>query len=167
MNNDKLKSKSALQILGLYSQILEELCSRDVLRSVNNPAADYAEYLCCRALSLKSAPKSTKGYDAEDVKGNKYEIKARRRTIRRPPSRFSAIRKLDQGQFEFLIAVLFSEDFSVERSAIFSIELVRNEVIRQNHVNGWILPLNDKLWKLPGAEDITNKLKQIQHVDSD
>ncbi len=167
MNDDKLKSKSVLQILGLYSQILEELCSRGVLRSVNNPAADYAENLCCRALSLKRSPKSTKGYDAKDANGNKYEIKARRLTSRRLPTRFSAIRKLEHDQFDFLIAVLFREDFSVERSAIFSREIIHKKVFRQNHVNAWILPLNDDLWRQPGAIDITKKLKQIQLVDSD
>lgn len=101
MNDDKLKSKSVLQILGLYSQILEELCSRGVLRSVNNPAADYAEYLCCRALSLQRTPKSTKGYDATDANGNKYEIKARRLTSRSHPTRFSAIRELEQDNLTF------------------------------------------------------------------
>jgi hypothetical protein len=89
-----LTKMSISELLGLYSGVLDELCDRNILRTINNLAADYAEYLVSKALSLAPAAKSTKGYDATDEHGNKYEIKARRLTHRSHPTRFSAIRKL-------------------------------------------------------------------------
>jgi hypothetical protein len=157
-----LKSAGVLQILGLYSQILEELCDRGVLKTVNNPAADYAEHLCCCALSLHPAPNSTKGFDATDSKRKRYEIKARRRTRRSQPTRFSAIRKLKENHFDYLIAVVFAEDFTVERATVFPRKAILEKAFWQEHVNGWILPLDDNLWQLPGARNITKRLRRVQ-----
>lgn len=160
----RAQSSTALEILNLYSQILEELCTRGILRSVNNPAADYAEYLCSRALHLKPAAKSTKGFDATDTQGHRYEIKARRLTKRSKPTRFSAIRKIEENHFDYLIAVVFSEDFSVNRAAVFPREVIRKKAFWQAHVNGWILPLKEDLWSLPGVRDVTTKLRKVQRA---
>ena len=49
----RLKQLQVLDLLGLHSEIITELCERGVLRSVNNPVADYAEFLVTKALSLR------------------------------------------------------------------------------------------------------------------
>jgi hypothetical protein len=138
-----LTESTILDLLGLYSDILIELCERGVLRSVNNPAADYAEYLVAKALHLTPAPKSTKGYDAVGQDGKRYEIKARRLTRRSRPTRFSAIRKLEENHFDFLVAVLFDEHFFVQRALVLPREHVTRQAFWQAHVNGWILPISD------------------------
>src|SRR3989304_1084090 len=63
-------------LLGLYAHVVEELRRRGVTRSSNNPVADYAEYLCERALSLTRTETSAKGFDATDSAGTRYQIKA-------------------------------------------------------------------------------------------
>ena len=41
---------STRKLLALYASLLDALRSRGVLRSANNPLADYAEGLCARAM---------------------------------------------------------------------------------------------------------------------
>jgi hypothetical protein len=162
MKEVNLADFEILGLLGLYADILNELHSREVIRTVNNPAADYAEYLVAKALSLRPAPPSTKGFDAVDGNGIRYEIKARRRTQRSKPTRFSAIRNLDQDTFDELAAVLFNENFSVNRACLFPRSLVQQNAFWQEHVNGWILPISDSLWDEKAGKDITEKLRSIQ-----
>lgn len=151
-----------LDLLGLYSDILNELCDRGVLRTVNNPAADYAEYLVARALSLSPASASTKKYDALDDSGLKYEVKARRLTRGSRPTRFSAIRGLDERPFDYLVAVLFNEDFVVHQACVFPIDYVAEKAFWQAYVNGWILPISDDLWLSTRGRDITETLRKVQ-----
>ena len=151
-----------LDLLGLYSDIMNELYLRDVIRTANNPAADYAEYLVSIAFKLDPASPSTKGFDAIDRKGIRYEIKARRLTARRKPRRFSAIRTLDKDGFDQLAAVLFNDDFSVSRAFLLPKSYVEEKAFWQEHVNGWILPISDTLWDKNSGKDITEKLRRIQ-----
>jgi len=120
MSKPDLCRMKVLDVLGLYADIIDELRRRGIVRSVNSPVADYAEHLVCAALSLRSAQKSAKGFDATDTNGRKYEIKARRETKQSKPTRLSAIRDLEGNHFHYLVAVLFTEDFSVKRAAIIS-----------------------------------------------
>lgn len=150
------------EILTLFSDIMDELGNRGLIRSKNNPVADYAEHLVCRAFSLTAAEKSTKGYDATDANGKKYEIKSRRHSVRSKPTRFSAIRDLDTQHFDTLVAVLFSQDFTVQRAVFLPYATVRRIAFRQEHVNGWILPIRDSLWSADGAVDVTETLRRTQ-----
>jgi len=153
---------SISELLGLYSGVLDELYDRNILRTANNPAADYAEYLVAKALSLTPAAKSTKGYDATDEHGNKYEIKARRLTHRSHPTRFSAIRKLEENHFDYLVAVLFEENFLVHRARVLPKSYITKKAFWQDHVSGWILSIDEELWNTKVGEDITSKLREIQ-----
>ena len=75
METDDLNQMAVADLLRLFSRVLDELRSRGVVRSTNNPVADYAEYLVIKALDLRAAPKSTKGYDAVDANERKYKVK--------------------------------------------------------------------------------------------
>jgi len=157
-----LREQGTLDLLGLYSDVLTELYERRVVRSVNNPVADYAEYLVTTALALAPAPKSTKGYDAVDREGRKYEIKARRLTPISHPTRFSAIRKLEEHHFDFLVAVLFEQRFLVSKALVFPREYITQKAFWQAHVNAWILPISDELWTSSAGVDITDQLRSLQ-----
>jgi hypothetical protein len=157
-----LDELETLNLLGLYADILTELYERGVVRSVNNPAADYAEFLVAKALSLTPSPKSTKGFDAIDESGRKYEIKSRRQTRRSRPTRFSAIRGLEEDHFDYLVAVLFEESFLVYRAIVLPQDYVALKAYRQEHVNAWILPISDELWNAPVGRDITAELRRLQ-----
>ena len=156
-----LEKYSVKELLALYADIVTNLCARNVVRSVNNPAADYAEYLIGKALKLKPAPPSTKGYDLIGKTGEKYEVKARRYTSRSKPTRFSPIRQIEENHFNYLAVVLFEENFDVKRAIIFPLQLIKEIAYWQNHVNGWIVPINDQLLNSKSGRDITTKLRKI------
>lgn len=149
-------------LLQLHGSAAAELRRRGVVRSANNPIADYSEFLVCRTLGLSPATSSTKGFDATDSKGKRLEIKSRRQATGTKPTRFSAIRDLDGGHFHYLVAVLFRDDYAVERAAILTLSAIRRRAFFQKHVNGWILPINDNTWTGGGVRDITEKLRRVQ-----
>lgn len=153
------------KILSLYAEIIEELGQRGLTRSKNNPVADYAEHLVCKAFLLVPAEKSAKGYDAIDASGKKYEIKSRRYSAGSKPTRFSAIRDLENHHFDILVAVLFSQDFTVKRGGVIFYDVIRKIAFRQEHVNGWILPIRESLWSADGVLDITMKLRKVQEEE--
>jgi hypothetical protein len=161
-----LKQLKVLDLLSIFADIISELCDRGVLRTVNNPAADYAEFLVSAALGLQSAPKSAKGYDAIDKRGRKYEIKARRITRMSRPTRFSAIRKLEERHFDFLVGVLFDEHFNVKHAKVLPRASVQKKAFWQANVNGWILPICDELWEGKTGVDITSRLRRVQRTSA-
>ncbi|HZH32379.1 MAG TPA: hypothetical protein VEY11_16560 [Pyrinomonadaceae bacterium] len=161
----ELKSLKTHQLLVLFSGVLDELRRRETIRSTNNPVADYAESLVSRALSLTLAPKSSTGYDAIDALGQRYEIKGRRPTRQNSSRQLSAIRGLEAKHFSFLAGVLFNGDFSVHRACLIPYEAVKQLAIYRPHVNAWILHLRDSVWSVPGVQDITDPILQVQLAD--
>ena len=153
---------SSSALLTLYARVLGELNDRMVTRSTNNPAADVAEYLAVDALALTLAPKSTKGYDATDAKGRRYEIKGRRVTAHNKSRQLSPFRDLPKRQFDYFVGVLFKEDFSVLQACILPFDVVHQEAKFRNHVNGSILHLRDSIWQKHGVRDITAVVKAAE-----
>ena len=159
---DRLAKKSTRELFALFGAALKELQARGVTRSTNNPIADYAELLFETALRLKRAPRSTKGYDALDRAGRKYEIKCRRVTAHNSSRQLSALRGLDQKHFDFLGGVLFMEDFSVFRACLVPHEQVLSNSTFVHQTNSWKFFLLDTVWALPGVVDVTAKLQKAE-----
>lgn len=149
-------------LLSLYDAVLRELRERGVVRSSNNPVADYAESLAAQALNLTLASRSTTGYDAVGVDGMKYEIKARRPTPFNKSRQLSVLRNLNDRHFDYLIGVLFEPTFRVERACVISAETVESLATYRTHVNGWVLHLRDGIWSRSDVRDITAELKAAQ-----
>ena len=66
------------EVLRLWATVMGELRRRRVIRSANNPVADYAETLVAERLGLQLVGNSTASYDAVAQDGTRYQIKARR-----------------------------------------------------------------------------------------
>jgi hypothetical protein len=62
-------------LLAAHCAILDELRTRNILRSKNNPTGDYAEWLVPTKLGLRLENNSAKGWDATDAAGVRYQIK--------------------------------------------------------------------------------------------
>lgn len=69
----------------------------------------------------------------------------------------SAIRGLEKKHFDFLVAVVFNEDYSVRRAVMIPRETVEQIAKFRKHVNAHILMLRD-MWDAEGACDLTAKL---------
>lgn len=117
----------------LQAAIMEELRSREVLRSANNPTGDLAEYLFCAAFGWKQAANSEKGFDATDTNGIRYQIKGRRILRRNPSRQLSAIRDLTG--FDVLAAVLFDDNYNITRAALIPAAMVKEKAVYVGHTN--------------------------------
>jgi hypothetical protein len=143
---------------------MEQLREREVVRTGNNPVADYCEALVVRALKLRRLDRSNKGCDAVDeLDGKRYEIKGRRITKYNPSTQLSVLRDLDSCHFDYLVGVLFDHDFAVTHGYCVPRELVKDLADYRDYVNGWIIHVKPKLWdQQPRVRKITSELQKAQ-----
>jgi hypothetical protein len=153
--------ESTQTLLMLYSEILRALRRRNLIRSTNNPIADIAETLVAVALKLELTSGSTAGHDAKDLNGIRYEIKGRRITKENKSRQLSFIRGLDKNHFDFLVGVLFDEDFRIMKACIIPKSTVEKLAKYVKHVSGWRLVLADSVWLEPGVQDLTVPLQMV------
>jgi len=156
MKKNNPESLSVPELLRCHSAILDELKRRRVVRTLNNPVGDYAEWLVAKKLHLKLAPNSNAGYDAKDKYYRRYEIKVRREKKGSGFSILSVIRNLD---FHYLIAVQLCKDFSVYRAYRISHKAVVKHARWIKTLHGWRVVLNNKLLEDRGVKEITEMLK--------
>ncbi len=161
-DSDQLKKLSSLEILRLHAALLNELADRGVVRSKNNPIADYAEFIVAKSLALVLEGKSNKGFDAADSDGRRYEIKTRRERSTSKTILTSPIRDLEGEHFDELVIVLFAEDYTVKKAVQLPRRLVKQVGRFRKHVNGWVIPLRDSLWSTIGLTDITTRIGRSQ-----
>src|SRR5262245_32411658 len=119
---------SAIDLLKLHAKVAEELRTRGITRSANNPTGDLAEYLFCEAFGWKQSANSNAGFDAVANDGMRFQIKGRRVTQRNRSRQLGAIRKFEEGCFDYLAGVLFEEDYAVLRAAIIPYAVVKERV---------------------------------------
>jgi hypothetical protein len=154
-----LKQMTVAELLKLHAMIGDELRSREIVRSSNNPTGDYAEYLFCRAFGWEQAGNSEKGFDAVSSDGKtRYQIKGRRVHDLNKSRQLSAIRDLEAGPFDMLAGVIFDADFQVSRAALIpcSVILARSTFIERT--NSYRFLLRDDIWQEPGVQDVTAEL---------
>jgi hypothetical protein len=149
-------------ILQLYSDALEELRKREVLRSANNPSGDYGELLFSRTFGWQLQNNSSSGHDATDGSGTRYQIKCRRITPRNPSRQLSFIRNLPNNPFDILAGVLLDENFKVLRAALVPVAVVQEKATYVKHVNAWRMILRDSVWDIPGVHDVTSDLRATE-----
>ena len=142
---DRLKNMDEQRILRLYSELMEELRGRELIRTSNNPVADYAEKVAVDYIGLHRVGKEERGYDAIDDNGRKYQIKGRRITKHNSSRQLGVIRNLEEKLFDYLIAVIFNEDFSADEIWKVPYQFVKENSRFSKHQNGHILIANPEL----------------------
>jgi hypothetical protein len=149
------------QLLSLSSEIIRELRKREIVRTNNPPVGDYAEWLVAKHLNLKLYTNSKASIDAISNDGIRYQIKARSATNITKAVRLSAIRKLDEQGFDFLIAVFFNTDFDLELCLSIPWNLVREIATYQPHTNSHILTIKPiELIKNPNIQNLTTLFQE-------
>jgi hypothetical protein len=152
-------STSAIDLLQLHVAAINELRRRGILRSKNNPVGDYTEWLVSTRLGLNLETNSNAGYDAVDVDSMRYEIKGRRRTRDNRSVELSAIRNLEKQEFDYLVGVIFRENFSVAYAAVVPYEVVVEKSTYKAHTNGHIFHLRKAILEDSRVRDISFLLK--------
>jgi len=149
------KACSTSDLFRHFANILDELNARGVIRTRNNPVADYAEWLVSQRLGLTLMANSSSGYDAQSADGRRIQIKSRRLDPTNGSRQLSVIRNLDVGEFDFLIGVLFDREFVVTEAYKIPHGVVAAFAKFSRHQNGHILILQGGVLKARGVEDIT------------
>ena len=139
------KQSSDHELLIQYSELLDELKERGIVRSGNTVVSDYGEKIASEKLGLILEKPSTEGYDAHDEQGKRYQIKSRTWTKKHPTMQLGVIRNIESRPFDFLIVVIFNKDFSVRGMWITSIEIVKKYAKFSKHQNGHILVFNKEI----------------------
>ena len=155
---DILNSKTD-ELLEVYSLIIEELIRRGVIRTTNNPVADYAEYIVAKKLGLKLENNSTAGHDAIDENNIKYQIKSRRNNDRNKSKQLGVIRNLELKKFDYLIGVIFNDKFHVLEAYKIPVGAISDYARFSPHQNGHILALKGKVLRDERIEDISSKIR--------
>ena len=154
------------ELLRCFANILDELKERKVVRTRNNPVADYAEWLVTQQLGLSLERSSKRGYDAIDQNGKRYQIKSRRLDPTNESKLLSVIRNLDTNEFDYLVGVLFNRDFTVKEAYKISHSVIREHARFSEHVNGHLLHLQGEVLTVREVENITEVLgKHISTTD--
>ena len=156
---DLLKTLTPKQLLQLTGEVIDELHSRKIVRTGNNPLADYTEWLVAKRFGWTLVDPSVQGYDAIDpVTKMRYEIKARRITPRNKSRQLSAIRSIDAEHFDFLVAVIYDENYDIVQAFKIPRDVIKQRGRHNPHTNSLILRARNSLSEESGVDDITNQL---------
>ncbi len=131
-----VENRTTRELLELYVEVMEELRSRRVVRSANQPVGDVAELLVAQHFDVPLASRSTRGYDLRAKpseafpEGERIEVKARRVSAGIRASHYSFLRGLDAdpAPFDALVAVHFNDRFEVIGAWEIPIEVVKERV---------------------------------------
>ncbi len=153
---------SVADLLRLHADIADELRSRGVARSANNPTGDLAEYLFCKAFGWTQAPNSERSIDATGADGTRYQIKGRRLTEHNTSRQLSAIRDLKGANFDMLAGVLLDKYYGVIKAALIPRDVIVKRATYREHTNSHKFMLTDSVWDVSGVIDVTPKLRSIK-----
>ncbi len=157
-----LEKLSPPELLSLHAAIAEELRRRNILRSSNNPTGDLAEYLCCRAFGWTQTGNATRDVDAIGADKLRYQIKARRMTSHNKSPQLGALRDLPEKRFDFLVGVVFHEDYRVRRVAIVPHARVCEIATPVERTNSYRFLLRDSVWAFPDVRDATAEVQAAE-----
>lgn len=154
----QIQDLTVTSLLQLQASITNELRSRGVVRTHNNPLGDYTEWLVARALNLRLQASSTAGYDGIGGDGLRVQIKGRRTTPNSSSRQLSAIRKYNEKDFDALVAVIYDEAFNIIDALLIPHEVIGDYAIYRAHVNAHILILKGPILKDQRVQCIKSKI---------
>jgi hypothetical protein len=148
-------------LLAFHARVSDELRTRGITRSSNNPTGDLAEYLFCKAFGWQQANNARANVDAVGADGIRYQIKGRRITRYNKSRQLSAIRDLAGAHFDFLAGVLFNADYTVARAALIphAVALQRATFVKRTNSHRFLL--RDDVWVAPLVRDVTAELRAV------
>ena len=149
------KQNKALKLLRDYSKAMDALLEAGIVRTRNNPVGDYAEWVVKEELNLKLEKNSKSGYDATDKKGIRYQIKGRRVTSKNKSRQLGVIRDLNEKKFDFLVAVIFDEQFNVIEAYKIPHKIIKNHSKYSEHQHGHLVHLKGEILK----DKLTQKIE--------
>lgn len=155
MNMWRPEKISTTLLLQQFADTLDELKRRGIVRTRNNPVADYAEWLVSKILGLSLVRNSNSGYDAINEKGERFQIKGRRLDPANNSRQLSVIRNLQANEFDYLIGIIFNRDFEVIEAYKIPQYVIKEYASFSSHQNGHILQLRGDVLNNQLVQNIT------------
>lgn len=152
-----LGSLSIPDLIRLHRSTLSELFRRNVVRTMNAPQGDWAEYLVAVAYEGARAANSEKSWDVAAADGRRLQVKSRVLDPDNVGSNgTSPFRSWD---FSAAVIVLFdSEDLSVLSAAELPVDTIRELATYRKHVNGHVF--RPSKVNLAHGTDVTELLRR-------
>jgi hypothetical protein len=141
------------ELLATHEAVLTELRSRDVVRTNDAPAGQYAEWLAQRVFGGELAPNSEKSYDLTTTEGVRLQVKCR--VVRRDDAGERQLSPFRSFGFDQALIVLFGPGYTVRRAVLLSAEVVKQRARWSAHVNGHLLIARDGVLDL--GTDVTSQ----------
>lgn len=152
-----LETLNPVQLLQLHTSAINELRRRKIVRTSNNPLGDYTEWLVANVMKLKLEANSKAGHDAISSAGVRFQIKGRRVTSSNPSRQLSAIRNYDAQDFDWLVAVIYSEEYAVLNAYLVPHEVLGKYGKHRDHVNALVLIMSGAILSDPMVVEITEQ----------
>ena len=143
-----------------YASIINSLYSAGVVRTYNSPVGDYAEWLVSTKLNLHLEKNSEKGYDAMDAEsGLRYQVKSRWMHPGKNSRQLNVIRNYEDNQFDYLVAVIFGNDFDVAEAYVIPHDVLKEYFPFNKHQNGIVVTLTHEFIHDTRVKEITYMFK--------
>jgi hypothetical protein len=147
------------QLFRTYREVLRELTSRRIVRTMNAPAGDYAEYLIAALVKGELADNSEKSWDIKTASGERLQVKCRVvQEGKRGQRQLSPFRTWD---FDRAVIVLFDDDYGIYRCVALPREVVQEHATYRKHVNGHVMRATDAVMNHPSGDDWTDDLRGV------
>ena len=150
-----IQELSTEEIIELYSSVIKELKSREVIRT-NNVVGDLGEYLAInyynenpKLVNLKEAPVGTENIDAISRKGDRYSIKSTTGTV---TGVFYGLEIKDspfpdEKKFEYVIICEFDQDYKLKTIIEMDWKTFLKHKKWHSRMNAWNLTITNSLRK--------------------
>lgn len=152
--------RTAAQLLADWAAVMRELRLRGIIRTNNNPAGDIAEAVVASYYGGERGSFSQAGWDVKTPGGERIQVKALRRTLTGSRRNLSPIR---DGDYDWVVVVIFDEDFRVTEGLRFRREVVEELFPHKAHVNGRVITVTEVLRSDPRVEslDLSHALHKL------
>ena len=156
---DSLRALSTSELFKMYRGVLRELTDRGIVRTMNAPAGDYAEYLVAALTEGELADNSEKSWDIKTPGGERLQVKCRVvQAGKRGQRQLSPFRTWD---FDRAVIVLFDDDYGIQRCVALPQAVVEEHATYRKHVNGHVMRATDVVMDHHSGEDWTAALKRV------
>jgi hypothetical protein len=141
----ELETAPPRELLATYESILAELRRRNVVRTNDAPAGQYAEWLAQRVFGGELANNSVKSYDLLTTSFGKVQVKAR--VLRKGSAAERQLSPFRSFEFDHALVILFDRSYAVHRAALLPMQTVLDNTVESKHVNGRIMFARESLMK--------------------
>lgn len=147
------------ELFRTYREVLRELTRRRIVRTMNAPAGDYAEYLVAALVNGVLADNSEKSWDIKTPSGERLQVKCRVvQEGKRGQRQLSPFRTWD---FDRAVIVLFDDDYGISRCVALPRTVIQEHSTYREHVNGHVMRATDGVMNHASGEDWTDDLRRV------